>query len=162
VVLAGVARPLEDVVVEQYTYLYSLAGSTSDAQMAELDKIKAQAAKVKDPALSPNTPSSELPINTPATYWLDLRDYHPTEVAKTLSMPIFVLQGERDYQVSPKNDYPLWQAALAGKSNATLKLYPGLNHLFIKGEGQPNPDEYNTVGHVSADVVADIAAWIKK
>jgi dienelactone hydrolase len=161
ILLAGLTRPFEDAVLDQETYLASLSGPLTDQQKAELEKVKAAVARVKDPNLSSATPASDLPLNTPASYWLDLRGYHPEEVAKSLAMPLLVLQGERDYQVSPTLDFPAWQKALAGKSNATLKLYPALNHLFIAGTGAPNPQEYQTPGHVSEQVVTDIAQFVK-
>ena len=131
IILAGLTRTLEDTVLDQVTYLYSLSGPLTDQQKADIEKLQAAVARVKDPNLSSAVPASDLPLNIPAAYWLDLRGYHPEEVAKGLSMPLLVLQGERDYQVSPTKDFPGWQTALAGKANATLKLYPGLNHLFI-------------------------------
>jgi fermentation-respiration switch protein FrsA (DUF1100 family) len=75
-------------------------------------------------------------------------------------MPLLVLQGGRDYQVTPEDDFALFQAALQDRANATLKLYPELNHLFIAGEGTPRPEEYNVAGHVSEEVVNDLAAWV--
>ena len=160
ILLAGNTRPLEDVVLDQYTYLYSLNGGPTLAQNASLEVLKAQIAKVKDPNLSPSTPATDLPLSLPAAYWLDLRGYQPAEVAKTLPMRLMVLQGGRDYQVSATKDFPVWQAALAGKANATLKLYPDLNHLFISGTQPSTPAEYNVEGHVSADVISDIAQWV--
>ena len=77
-------------------------------------------------------------------------------------MRIFVLQGGRDYQVTTAGDYPAWQNALGEKSNATLKLYPKLFHLFIEGEGPSTPQEYFVEGHVSEEVVQDIGGWIKQ
>ncbi len=162
IVMAGITRPLEDTVLDQFTYLCSLAGPLTEQQKAGLEILKAQVAKAKDPELSGKTPSSELPLGMSPAYLLSLRGYHPEEVAKTLPMPILILQGERDYQVLPTVDFGSWQAALKDKANVTLKLYPKLNHLFIAGEGTPNPQEYNTEGHVSENAVKDIAAWIKK
>jgi hypothetical protein len=51
---------------------------------------------------------------------------------------------------------------LGKKSNATLKLYPKLFHLFIAGEGPSTPQEYMVEGHVSEEVIQDMADWIKK
>jgi dienelactone hydrolase len=161
VILAGVTRPLEDAILDQYTYLYSLSGIQEQEQQAALDKVATSVARVKDPNLSDNVPGSELPLGIPAAYWLDLRGYQPAQVAKSLSLRLLVLQGGRDYQVSPTKDFEGWRTALAGKSNATLKLYPDLNHLFIAGKGQPNPSEYMAAGNVSQEGVMDIAQWIK-
>ena len=76
-------------------------------------------------------------------------------------MPLLVLQGGRDYQVSPTLDFESLKAGLAGKANAIFKLYPELNHLFIAGQGASTPAEYEIPGHVDPQVVADIAAWLK-
>jgi hypothetical protein len=70
------------------------------------------------------------------------------------------LQGGRDYQVSPTQDFEGWKTALADKRNVTYRLYPELNHLFIPGVGPATPEEYNIEGHVDKAVIDDIAAWI--
>jgi dienelactone hydrolase len=161
VVLAGNARPLEDLIVEQFTYLGKLAGEPDAVVMERVNKIKEQAAKVKDPKLGPDTPVADLPLGVPAEYWLSLRGYEPATVAAGLPMRVLVLSGERDYQV-PAVDFEIWSKALAGKPTATLKRYPGLNHLFIEGTGKPNPEEYMKEGHVAAVVVEDVAEWVGK
>jgi len=176
IIMGGLTRPLEDTILEQYTYIYSLSGaisgsktgsltrsmsrSLSEGQKAELEELKAKIARVKDPNLSDQVPAKDLPLNIYPAYWLDLRGYHPDEVAKSLDMRIFVLQAGRDYQVTAAGDYPAWQKALGDKRNATLKLYPKLFHLFIEGEGPSTPQEYLVEGHVSEEVVQDIVQWI--
>lgn len=160
VVLAGTARPLEDVILDQTTYLLGLQTGLSAAERtAQIDEVRGQVAKVKDPALSADTPAAELPLGIPAAYWLDLRGYDPPAAAAGLAKPVLVLQGGRDYQVTTA-DYDLWRAALAGRAGADFKLYPDLNHLFMTGSGKSIPAEYESVGHVAAPVVADIASWI--
>lgn len=160
VVLAGAARPLEDVILDQTTYLLGLqAGPSAAERTAQIDEVRGQVAKVKDPALSADTPAAELPLGIPAAYWLDLRGYDPPAAAADLAKPVLVLQGGRDYQVTT-TDYDLWRAALAGRAGADFKLYPDLNHLFMTGSGKGIPAEYESVGHVAAPVVADIATWI--
>lgn len=160
IVMAGMTIPLEDEVLRQVAYLNSLSPSLSDTQKKEFEALKTAVARVKDPNLTDKVPSSELPLGIPAAYWLDLRQYQPAEVAKTLAMPMLILQGERDYQVSPEQDFTGWKTALAQKTNVVFKLYPALNHLFFAGEGAPNPNEYNIPGHVSPDVVKDIVQWV--
>ena len=161
VVMAGNARPLEDLVLEQFTYLYSLDGGPTEEQKKELEEIRRKCARVKDPALNASTPGTELPLGVPGVYWLSLRDYHPEQLAAQLKMPLVVLQGERDYQVTMA-DFQLWKKSLNGRPNATLKSYPRLNHLFIEGEGKSKPDEYLKAGHIAREVIDDISAWIKR
>lgn len=160
IILAGNARPLEDLVLEQLTYLYSLEGTTEE-QKAELQKIKEQVARVKDPKLAADTPGKELPLGVPGGYWLSLRDYHPDKTAAKLRMPMLILQGERDYQVTME-DFALWKKHLDERKNVALKSYPRLNHLFMDGEGKAKPDEYMKAGHIAREVIDDIAAWLLK
>jgi dienelactone hydrolase len=99
IVLAGLCRPLEDTLLDQFTYIYSLSETPSAEQQQQLDELKKQVAHVKDPSLSLSTPASELPLGVPASYWLDLRGYHPEEIAQGLQQPMLILQAEEDYQV---------------------------------------------------------------
>jgi uncharacterized protein len=160
VIMAGLARKLEDVVLEQYTYLANLDGTVTAEEQASLDKLQQKVNQAKDPKLTKDISASELPLNIPAAYWLDLRGYQPAEMAKTLQRPILVLQGGRDYQVT-EADYNLWKQSLEGGKGDEFQLYPALNHLFIEGQGKITPEEYKNPGHVAEEVVKDIAEWIQ-
>jgi uncharacterized protein len=76
-------------------------------------------------------------------------------------MPMLILQGERDYQVTMA-DLQGWRDALGSRKNVTIKSYPTLNHLFMTGDGKATPSEYERPGHVADFVLDDIAAWIGK
>jgi fermentation-respiration switch protein FrsA (DUF1100 family) len=161
IMLAGPSRPLEDLIAEQHDYLFNLDGGPTPEQKQELEKLKAQVARVKDPKLSPDAPAAELPYGVPASYWLSLRDADPTKIAVKLSMPILLLQGERDYQVT-MTDFAGWKKLLGDRKNVELRSYPKLNHLFIEGSGKSKPAEYQKEGHVAVEAIDDIAAWVKK
>ena len=162
VIMAGITRPLEDIILDQFTYLNSLAGPMTDEQKTELEALKSKIARVKDPELSNNVPANELPLGISADYWLDLRGYSPIETIKMLDIPVLILQGGRDYQVLPEKDFKGWKTALNSRSNAQLKLFPNLNHLFIVGEGKSTPQEYGIEGHMDEAVIYTIAQWIKE
>jgi len=160
IVLAGPGRPLEDIIVEQLTYVAGVDGAVTDAEKSMVEMAETAAPKVKDPGLSRETPASEFPLGIPAAWWLDVRGYLPPQTAKTLAMPVLVMQGGRDYQVT-KVDFDLWQAALKDKANAKLVFYPDLNHLFMTGKGMATPEEYIQPGTVAQTVIDQIASWIK-
>ena len=159
VVMAGAARPLEDLILEQMKYIASLDDTITAEKKKQLEKLSQQVLRVKDKSLSLQTDPAELPLGVPPKYWLDLRGYSPAASAATLNRPMLILQGERDYQVT-LDDYREWRAFLSGKKNVQFKTYPKLNHLFIPGEGKSTPTEYQTAGHVAEEVVNDIARWI--
>jgi hypothetical protein len=58
-------------------------------------------------------------------------------------------------------DFDLWKTALSSRANVQFKFYADLNHLFITGQGPSTPAEYQVSGHVSEQVINDIAAWIE-
>ncbi len=160
ILMAGSARPLEDVILEQMNYIFALDGGISDEEKAALEEMAGKVAKVKEPELSTQTPSSSLPFGAPASYWLDLRGYDAPSEAKTLKQPMLVIQGGRDYQVTME-DFGLWKGALSSRDDVVFKVYPSLNHLFVAGKGKSTPREYERPGHVAEEVVGDIADWIK-
>lgn len=160
ILLAANARPLQDLLVEQMNYIFSADG-LSDAEKQQLANLQKQVDASKDQFLSMNTPSSQLPLNIPANYWISLNNYHPLETAIVLKQKMLLLQGERDYQVT-MTDYNLWKDKLRGHKNAVFKSYPKLNHLFIEGEGKSLPKEYEKAGNVAYYVIDDIANWINK
>jgi dienelactone hydrolase len=151
IILAGNVRPLEDLVIDQLQWV--------GAQQSAIDQAKAVQARVKK--LEHGDEDSPKIMGAPPTYWLDLKGYNPAEKAKTLTIPILILQGERDYQV-PMQEFEAWKAALASNKNATFKSFPTLNHLFIAGEGKSLPAEYNKPGHVDPSVIDTIAAAVAK
>jgi dienelactone hydrolase len=166
VILAGPTRPLEDVVIDQITYLSSLSkdASASTAARGALAAARASKVAIEDPALKPSDDVSFVGVPMKGAYFLDLRGYDPAAVAKGLDCPLLVLQGGRDYQVTRK-DFDGWHAALGDRPRATLKLYPSLNHLFVEGvlgQRAPSPAEYASAGHVDGAVIEDVAAWVTR
>ncbi len=161
VIMAGLTRALEDTIVQQTTYISSLDGFISEEEITQIEEFKRRADRVKDPKLSVDTPSADLPLDVAPAYWLDLRGYKPHEMAKELRQRMLILQGGRDYQVTMV-DFENWKKSLDGRPNVVLKSYPKLNHLFIEGDGPSTPSEYKIAGHVAAEVIADIAEWIGK
>lgn len=156
IVMAGAARPLEDLLLEQVPYIASVDGTVTEMEKGQIEDVKAMVETIRK--LEPG--SKEAPMGVPASYWLDLRGYHPPAVAKELKQPFLILQGERDYQVTME-DYELWRKALAGRKDVSFKAYPDLNHLFMAGEGKATPEEYGRPGHVAEKVVEDVAGWIE-
>ena len=160
IIMAGTTRPLEDVILEQLTYIFSLDNNITADEQKQLDQIQGQAALVKSQNLSKDTPPNMLPLGIPANYWLDLRGYDPAKEAANLKPPMLILQGGRDYQVT-MDDFTRWKDSLSSRNNVQFKLYPALNHLFISGEGRIEPAEYEKAGHIDKTVIDDIFNWIK-
>ncbi len=160
ILMAGPTRKFEDLIYDQINYISMLDGKIDSTEQEQLDTLKKQIERVKSKDLNLNTSNDKLVFSAPASYWLDMRAYDPVETTKKLTKPVFIMQGERDYQVN-LIDYDGWKKNLEKKSNVTFKLYPKLYHLFIEGEGKSTPQEYNKEGHVADYVITDITNWVK-
>ena len=159
VLLAGNARPLEDLLLEQYNYIFSL-DSLDITEKKEIEELTGQIKIVKDSKLLKTATASQLPLGLTSHYWESLTKYNQVQVAKKLKQPLLVIQGERDYQVTMA-DFNLWKHNLKDNPKNQFISYPKLNHLLMKGEGKSSPSEYEKQGNVDEKIITDISNWIK-
>ena len=159
ILLAGLARPLEDAIVEQTTYLTALS-DTSAAAKAKIATVKQQALNIKRIGTADFDAKVPLLLNIPSSYWAFANAYKPVNVAAKLSLPILILQGERDYQVTME-DFGLWRTGLIGHKNVHFKSYPKLNHLMQEGSGKSVPAEYGQPSSIPDYVVNDVASFVR-
>ncbi|MDH7489980.1 MAG: alpha/beta fold hydrolase [Anaerolineae bacterium] len=157
ILLAASNRNLADLMLEQSEYLASLDGTVAAEEARALDELRQQVERVK--AL--DFKEGEVILGAGKAYWADILAYDPVATAQSLAVPMLILQGERDYQVTMA-DFAAWKAGLADRPGVQFKSYPSLNHLFMAGSGHPNPAEYNVAGNVAREVVDDIASWIAR
>ena len=159
ILLAASARPIEDLLLEQTEYILSLEKSLDDASK---EKLLKQTQDMVD-TIKALTPDSEYTADqlggTPASYWLDLKNYDPIAEVQDINKSFLVLQGGRDYQVT-KTDYDLWQSAFGEYSDVHFRFYDNLNHLFMSGTGKSVPNEYQQKNTVDTVVGKDIANFV--
>ena len=114
--------------------------------------------------------------------WYDFfTEYDPADDIKATKCPVFALNGSLDKQVLPESNlnaiYNLQSTIYNSKPNTqhptpnthhltpntqhqTIKLYPGLNHLFQHATTGATT-EYNHIEEtISEEVLRDIAEWI--
>ncbi|NYT11875.1 MAG: alpha/beta fold hydrolase [Methanomassiliicoccales archaeon] len=154
VMMAGDAAKLEDAFLEQIEYLVNLDGIIDENEAALLVEARETVTKIKELDIG----DGEMVLGAGRSYWDDLASYDQMKVASSLKVPMLILQGERDYQVTME-DYDLWKKALSGKIVKFIS-YPTLNHMMIEGEGPSTPQEYTLPGHLAQEVVEDIVDWI--
>ena len=159
VILAGNTRPLGDVVVEQLTTSALLDKAIDAREQAQIDNAKAFQQAMANPDLAPSARVDLLGVKLPGSYVIDLQRYDPVRTAAELQVPILIMQGGRDYQVTDA-DYQGWQRGLSAKKTVTFLRLPALNHLFIAGTGPATPAEYDVAGHVDESAVAAIATFV--
>ncbi|WP_294613988.1 alpha/beta fold hydrolase [uncultured Bacteroides sp.] len=159
ILVAALARSFEDAIVEQVTYIFSLKDS-SDSAKKQIAEIKKQADNTKKLGTSEFDDKIPLLLDAPRSYWEFANAYKPVEVAVKLTLPMLILQGERDYQVTME-DFGLWRFGLLRNKNAFFKSYPKLNHMLQEGSGKSTPFEYERESPVVGYVMDDIASFIR-
>ena len=157
--MAMPARSFGDMLADQFTYLYSLQPQ-NDQTAAGLKAAMDQANAIKNADTLRN--QEELLMGVPAYYWSDLNKYNQVEAAKKVKIPMLILQGERDYNVTMQ-DFNILKENLSGKKNVVFITYPMLNHAFTSGTGaKSTPAEFGIPANIPLKVIDDIAGFILK
>ena len=149
VLLAGPSKPGRAILVDQLRRPIETAPGLSDsARAAQLARVP----EVVDGMVKGNA-------------WLRwFADYDPLSTARRVRVPVLILQGALDRQVTAGQADTLADALRsAGNRDVTEKVYPGLNHLFLHTEGDGSPSEYPTLKdtRLPAEVLDDVAGWLR-
>jgi dienelactone hydrolase len=159
-ILAGSTRWLTDMMIEQMQYIATVDDRQAAAMPAAIEQVKAAASRVAELVKGATPKPGEMVLGAGAAYWIDLAKYDALATAKKLTLPMFVAQGGRDYQVT-EVDYRAWQKALAGNQRVAFKLYPELDHILAAGTGKCGPQDYEQRRPVDVRLVDDLATWIR-
>lgn len=159
IVMAGNVSPIEDLLLSQYEHIMANDPETSINEF-QINMVKSQVKRVQENEYDSKTAPPMLPLGLPASFWLSLKDYQPTKLAKKQDQPYLILNGERDYQVTPEQAKK-WKNGNKHKQSTTI-IYSELNHLFFAGEGICLPKEYDNEAHVEEQVIKDLVNWIKE
>ena len=162
VLLAGSPLPMWEI---QYHQNLDVLKTLSGEALAENEAlVEAERAKVS--ALADMT-ADELQKQTlfgiSAYYQADEMSVDAVETAVRLSLPLFIAQGEKDWQVRPADGVEAWQAKLPQDFDVVYRLYENMTHMLFDLEGAPSetPADYMAPGaQVSETLIGDIAAWI--
>ncbi|MDC2865155.1 alpha/beta hydrolase [Bacillus sp. BP-3] len=157
IVMGGPARTIQDVVLDQFEYLFSIGAMKPE----EYKFYKSQFKLLNDPNFSSQNPPKDFYLGSPV-FWDSIRKIKAAEMSKEQKTPLLIIQGERDYQVQSKIEIPLWKEQLKERDNVDYRLYPKLNHFFTEGNGElSKPDEYYSPANIPEYVINDIAAWVQ-
>jgi len=98
-------------------------------------------------------------------YLKEMSDHPTSNYLKAIEKPVLILHPEKDLHVSKEKDFELYKKICAGKQNIQFKLYPELNHLFMKSIYSKIKDlqkEYKIPQNVDLTVLEDISQFILK
>lgn len=163
VLLAGTARRGEEVLRYQLDLLYA-----SDPKLSEAEKAKKRAENqafiraIMEKGDVSKYPAEIQPLN--ADWTRAFLPYDPLPTIGKVRQPILILQGAIDRQVTAEQAAMLEQAArAAGNRDVTVRVFPGLNHLFLPAK-TGEEKEYTTLGTYSipGDVLDTLSNWLEQ
>ncbi|MEX1257734.1 MAG: alpha/beta fold hydrolase [Gemmatimonadota bacterium] len=95
-------------------------------------------------------------------WYRNLVVYDPIDTLENLEIPALALYGERDLQVPPTQSVPILEDAWDDHPDATIHVFPGLNHLFQHAETGLMA-EYATIEETFApEALEMIGRWIEE
>lgn len=157
VLMAGPVRAVDVMLLDQVSHQMKLTGADAAEIETQQHQIEQAFARYRDP-------SSVLPppfMGASARYWKDLLSRDTVALVGASSLPILVLQGEKDIQVRLDVDYGVLRAKVGDVGGrVTYRSFPGLNHLFMPIEGESTGGEYAIAGHVAPEVIEAVASWV--
>lgn len=119
---------------------------------AALDSVFAQATANRDAAA----------FTMPWVRWF--LEHDPLPVARRVHAPVLVLAGAADRQVTAEQADELGAAIRdAGNGDVTVRVFPGLNHLFLAdADGTADPARYAALPdkRVPPEVIGVLADWL--
>jgi len=179
VMMAGPGVPGDEILVAQ-TRLISEAGGKSLAEaQAGAAKEREVLALVKQETdesvldkkirekLEGDVPETQIEpqIKALTSPWFRyFLAYDPATALRKVTCPVLAINGEKDVQVSPKQNLSAIRAALeaAGNKNFEVDELPGLNHLFQTAKSGA-PSEYGEIEETMSPVALEkIASWVLK
>ena len=164
ILLAGSPRRLEEIMLEQMAE--AMAGMPGFAQkIAGKQRAKFETLFRGLYDLSDEEAKAKKAGGGTTLYYF--KEMGQPTVAQWLDKtrkPMLVMQGGDDFQVKAAVDFEMYRELLSHRENVTFRLYPGLNHAFVSARSRSIADakkEFTPERHMGAEVLDDIAGWIR-
>ncbi|GAB5564367.1 MAG: alpha/beta hydrolase [Winogradskyella sp.] len=151
--LAGAGQNIGDVIVEQVAKMSLQLGE--EAQKV-VDKLKSGEKTTDFPQALASVFNADI-----QDFMINWMSYEPTEIIHELKIPILIINGTKDLQVS-ENEANLLKEA---NENAQLNIIENMNHVLfeIDGGDLENSKSYNESSReISALLIENIVSFIKQ
>ncbi len=149
VLLAGPAYDGRRIIDYQTAHMSEIGGKWTPAQRDSLHRASMQQVD----SLAKSDP------------WMRyFMTYYPLPTARRVKVPVLILQGETDRQVTFEQAAELEKAFKAGGNrDVTRRVFPATNHLFVP-DANGAPEKYSGLpdSNVRPEVLAAIGDWLAK
>jgi pimeloyl-ACP methyl ester carboxylesterase len=162
---------IKEYILPVHTEAYRMISVSTDRRTLKADLAKLIEATYDrtPPSLMPSDMTKEEVVATQSEKWSsewfkNLLSYDPAPILEKVSCPVLALNGEKDLQVTPKENLAGISQALnrTGNIDVTVKELPNLNHLFQNCE-TGSPTEYETIEQTFSPIaLKEMSDWILK
>lgn len=155
ILMAAPGRTPEEFLPDQLAAGLRMRGIPEDKIGPRVAAVKKQLAAIHQGAGGPATL-----LNMPADFWRSLMQHDNVAALRDVRVPVLVLQGERDAQLSRK-DFDLLTAAVP-RDKLESQYFNGLDHIFAPAPDGGDGSEILIGTHVAGDVIDRIRTWLEK
>lgn len=166
----GVIGPLLAAQERSLAALVIMAGPSKNGTEILVDQVRwpiLTATELPEETRAVRMQEAELAVrddSLPALPWLRwFRHYDPLKAARLVRQPTLILHGALDRQVTAGQADTLAAAIRAGGNRRVeVRVFPGLNHLFLPSTTDGSPAEYPSLREtrVPAEVLDTLVHWL--
>lgn len=149
--LAGAGKPIDEVIIDQVT-------NTAPMFTEDTKRVFSIMKEGKTTTDYPQALESIFNLET-QPFMMSWMSYNPQKEIQDLDIPILIINGTKDLQVSEEEANLLHSA----NSNSTLKIIEKMNHILVPIEGDTleNSKSYNeSQRKLSEELIKDIVSFI--
>ena len=163
ILMAGTPLRLEEVMVRQVRQTSGKGGLMKLAVKLE-DRIFMKRLEGLYDMPEEETKRKKFAGGMTLWYFREMGQKTAADYLRESDKPVLIMQGGKDFQVLPEEDFAGFKEQLRGRENTEYRLYAELNHLFVKGlynDILKAAKEYRAERHIGPEVLDDIAAFIR-
>jgi hypothetical protein len=166
VLMAGTAKPMDQVMTEQQGYLLSkvsLPDEMKEEAIGEQREFFDWVRGLKE-WTQEEMPPQYSELKGKRKWFRQHFDHDPLETITQVKCKVLILQGQKDRQVFDLHAIMLSNALdEAGHEDHLIRIFPDLDHLFCKTRGEGDYGEYaKTERPIDTEFLEFLSDWLKK
>ncbi len=162
VMLSGTPKTLGEIVLSQNQAIVdSLPALTKAIGQMQMNGLRQEWKALLNSTAE--EAKKKMIFGQPGYYFWEMAQYDTASILQSLSLPVLIINGGRDFQVVDADGIEAWNA-LNLPENVQIIYHPELNHLLMAPDAPEQARgtvaEYDTPCHVSYEIIWEIARFI--
>jgi dienelactone hydrolase len=166
VLMAGTAKPLDQVMMEQQGFLLSQLNIPDEEKRKAFEEQQEffDWVRGKKEFKEEEMPMQYKELVGKRKWFLEHFNHDPLETISRVKCKVLILQGKKDKQVFDLHAIMLSNALdRAGNKDHMVKMFPDLDHLFCKTQGEGDYAEYaKTERPIDPEFLDFLTDWLRK